>query len=150
MISLDKIFFLLQSKGKFLNQFANNENLKNQANAVWHSLEDIAPFLLAITVVVGAGLAAYYYTSFNNQPGRHYKVKYWGIFAIVSLVLTFVVTMGTEYLLIKTNMKNGITSLYLKCAISNAIYGIGLYLLTSIVWCNWGRTNAYRLFKFKS
>jgi hypothetical protein len=46
-------------------------------------------------------------------------------------------------------MKSGITPLYLKCAISNAIYGIVLYLLTSIIWCNLGRTNAYRLFKFK-
>lgn len=147
MISPDKIFFLLQSKGKFLNQFANNENLKNQASQVWKSLEGWTPILLAVTALIGIGLAIYYYTVYNEQPGRHYKVKHWGIWMLISFVFTFIVTLAIEYFGIKTNLKSGLTSLYWLTALNNALYTVVLYFITSLVWCNLLPTNAYRFLK---
>jgi hypothetical protein len=142
------IFFLVQSKGKFLSQFAN-ENLKKQADAVWQSLESVTPFLVAIFIVAGIGSAILYYTWFNNISGRHYKVKYWGLFAGIFFSLTLLLTLIAEYGLIKTNLNDGISPLYWKCAISNALYCFGSYLVVSFLWCNWGRTNAYRFLKIK-
>ncbi len=147
MVSPDKIFLLLQSKGKFLNQFANNENLKNQATQVWKSLEGWTPILLGLTAIIGIGLASYYYTAYNEQPGRHYKVKYWGIWLVISFVFTFIATLAIEYFGIKTNLHTGLTSLYWLTALNNALYTIGLYFLTSFVWCNCFSTNAYRFLK---
>lgn len=140
------IFFLVQSKGKFLNSFAN-ENLKNQATAVWSKLSDWTPILLIITIVLGIGLAAFYYKPYNDRPGRHYKVSYWGIWGIITTVLAFIVTLLIEYLCIKTNLKSGLTSLYWMTALSNAIYCAALYFITSLVWCNFLPTNAYKFLK---
>jgi hypothetical protein len=140
------IFFLVQSKGKFLSQFAN-ENLKNQANAVWQSLESITPLLVAIFIVAGVGFAVSYYTVFNNRPGRHYKMKYWFLFAAFALIATLVFTLIAEFGLIKTNLKNDVFFLYSMCALSNVIYSLILYFIISVIWCNLGKTNAYRYFK---
>lgn len=142
-----KIFFLLQSKGKFLQGFASNDQLKAQAELVWRQLEGLSPILLILTAVLGISLAIYYYTGYNEMPGRHYKIKHWCIWAAVALVLSFVSTLIIEYLGIKTNIKTGLTTLYWMCALNNALYCLVLYFFTSVVWCNTGRTNAYKFFK---
>ena len=67
--------------------------------------------------------------------------------AIVTFVLTFVVTWGFEYFAVKPVLK-GAAMLELKIAFGNAIYASIIYLLTSVAWCNWFPTNAYRLLKF--
>lgn len=54
-----KIFFLLPSKGKFLQNFANNDQLKAQAEQVWRQLDGLSPILLILTAVLGIGLAIY-------------------------------------------------------------------------------------------
>lgn len=145
-MSPDKVFFLLQSKGKFLNNFTN-DNLKSQADAVWRHLAEWTPFLLIIMAVLGVGLAAYYYKPYNNQPGRHYKISHWAVWGIISVALTFITTLCIEYFAIKTNLKHGLTSLYMLTALNNAIYCAILYLVTSVVWCLALPTNAYRFFK---
>lgn len=141
------IFFLLPSKGKFLQNFAENEQLKAQAEQVWRRLDDLSLILLIMTVFIGVGLAVYYYTSYNEMPGRHYKVKYWGIWAAIAFALSLVGTALIEYFGIKTNIKSGLTSLYWLCALNNAIYCFILYFFTSLVWCNFFRTNAYKFLK---
>lgn len=145
-MSPDKVFFLLQSKGKFLNHFTN-DNLKTQADAVWRQLEGWTPGLLIIMAVLGVGFAAYYYKPYNDQPGRHYKMTHWAIWGVISIALTFIATLCIEYFAIKTNLKSGLTSLYMLTALNNAIYCAILYLVTSVVWCMCLPTNAYRFFK---
>lgn len=141
------IFFLLPSKGKFLQNFAQNEQLKAQAEQVWRRLDDLLLILLIMTAFIGIGLAVYYYTSYNEMPGRHYKVKHWGIWAAVAFALSLVGTVLIEYFGIKTNIKSGLTSLYWLCALNNAIYCFILYFFTSFVWCKFFRTNAYKFLK---
>jgi hypothetical protein len=139
------IFFLLPAKGKFLNNF--NEQLKQQADFVWRELDGLSLILFLGGVIIGVGFAIYYYTGFNESPGRHYKMKYWGIWGALSFVLTMIFTVAIEYIGIKTNLNTGLTELYWLCAINNALYSAILYLVTSFIWCNAFRTNAYKFFK---
>lgn len=143
-----KIFFLLPSKGKFLQNYAHNDLLKAQAEQVWRQLDGLSPILLITCVVIGIGLAIYYYTGYNELPGRHYKIKHWGIWAALSFILTLIVTVVIEYVGIKTNIKTGLTSLYWLCAINNALYSLGLYFVISVLWCSFWPTNAYKFLKF--
>lgn len=145
-----KIFCLLPSKGKFLQNFANNDQLKAQAEQVWRQLDWLSPILLILTAVLGIGLAIYYYTGYNEMPGRHYKIKHWCLWAAIASILSLIGTAVIEYVGIKTNIKTGLTSLYWLCAINNALYCLILYFLTSVVWCNlkFCRTNAYKFLKF--
>lgn len=145
-MSPDKVFFILvQSKAKFLNQFTN-DNLKSQADAVWRQLEGVTHWLVILMVVLGIGLAAYYYKPYNEQPGRHYRVSHWFGFGLIAIALTFAGTLCMEYLLIKTNLRDNISSLYMMVALNNAIYCAIVYGITSVVWCNFFPTNAYRFF----
>lgn len=139
-------FFLLPAKGKFLNGF--NEQLRQQADNVWRQLDVLSPYVLILGFVLGVGLAAFYYTDFNEKAGRHYKMRYWAIWTLLSSVLTLVITIAIEYVGIKTNLKSGYAELYWLCAINNALYALGFYLFTSIIWCNAFPTNAYKFFKF--
>ncbi len=147
-MGLDKTFLLLPSKGKFLQNFAPNDQLKAQADLVWRQLDGFSLPLLALTAVLGIGLAIYYYTGYNEMPGRHYKIKHWGLWAGIAFFLSFISTAVIEYVCIKTNIKTGLKSLYWLCALNNALYCLILYFLTSLVWCNFGRTNAYKFLKF--
>jgi hypothetical protein len=145
-MNLINSFFLLPKKGKFLDGFTN-EQLKSQADNVWRQLDGLSPVLLLAGVAIGIALAVFYYTAYNEMPGRHYKIKHWGIWAILSFVLTLLITVVIEYVFIKTNLKSGISSLYWLCAINNALYCFILYFITSFVWCNLFRTNAYKFLK---
>lgn len=147
-MSLIKFFFLLPSKGKFLQGFAHNDELKAQADQVWRQLDGLSPILLIIAVVLGLSFATFYYTVYNELPGRHYKISHWAIWAGITTVVTLIVTAIIEYVGIRTHITNGLISLYWLCAINNALYGVFIYFVTSVVWCNFLRTNAYKFLKF--
>lgn len=144
-MSPEKIFFLLPKKGKFLDSFT--ENLRPQAEMVWRSLDGWTPWLLLLMAVLGIGLAVYYYKPYNDMPGRHYKVSHWAIWGIISVALTFIATLCIEFFGIKTNLRSGLYNLYILTALNNSIYCAILYLVTSVAWCWFGPTNAYRFFK---
>ena len=146
-MGMDNIFFLLPSKGKFLGSFAHNEQLMQQADHVWRQLDGLAPWLLIGSVAIGIGLCVWYYTGYNNRPGRHYKVKHWVLWMLLAFTLTLAGTLLVEYLGIQTSLRHGIGSLYWRCAINNVLYSVVLYVLISLVWCNFGRTNAYKFLK---
>lgn len=131
----------------FVKQFNNNKALYDQARGFWDRLENTSSIIVLIFIILGIAWAAYYYTSYNNRPGRHYTPKHWFVMLIVTVVSTFVVTYGFEYFSVEPKV-NGANLLEIKIAIGNAIYVALIYLLTSIVWCNLLPTNAYRLFKF--
>lgn len=137
------------SKAKFLQNFAHNEQLKAQAEQVWRQLDGWSPILLIITAVLGICLAIFYYDRYNEMPGRHYKISHWGIWGGIAFFLSLIVTVTIEYVCIKTHIKTGLTSLYWLCALNNALYCAILYFLTSLAWCNFFRTNAYKFLKFR-
>lgn len=146
-MDFSKLFFLLPSKGQFLQNFAHNEQLKAQAELVWRQLDGLLPVLFIITLVSGIGFASYYYTGFNERPGRHYKIKFWAMWAAIAFCFSLLATIPIEYIGIKTNVRTGLASLYWLCAINNALYCLIIYILTSWAWCQFGSTNAYKFLK---
>ena len=135
------------SLADFTKPFKENEALYKQAKAFWDKLENSSLVIVLIFLVLGIAWAAYYYTSYNNNPGRHYTPKHWILILLVTAVVTFLVTLGFEYLAVEPKI-NGAFLLEVKIAIGNALYAAFAYLLTSIVWCNTLPTNAYKMFKF--
>lgn len=135
------------SMADFTKPFQGNEALYKQARSFWMKLENNSMMILLICIVLGISFAAFYYKPYNNKPGRHYTLGHWALFLIVSFVVTFAVTLGVEYLLVKPTIA-GTLVLEAKIALGNAIYALGFYFITSVVWCNVGSTNACRIFKF--
>lgn len=147
---IDTVFFLLPTKGRFLSAYENNE-LKNQADALWRHLDDLSEPALFISITIGVLAALIYYGPFNNRPGRHYLIRYWIVFAAIMFCVIGLAICGLEYWQVKTNLKTGILPLYIKCAFCCSIWGLLAYLVTSLIQCNFfGRyTNAYKFLKIK-
>lgn len=143
---LELYSWIAGSMADFTKPFRENEAVYKQARAFWMRLENNSTIIFLICLVLGIAFAAYYYTSYNNQPGRHYTLWHWAGFLLVTFVVTFLVTLGVEYLLVEPKI-NGAWGLEARIALGNAIYASGFYLLTSIIWCNACPTNACRIFK---
>lgn len=135
------------SLSDFTKPFQENEALYKQARAFWGKLENNSMLIFLICIVLGISFAAYYYKPYNDQPGRHYTLGHWVGFLVVSFIVTFLVTLGVEYLLVEPKIQ-GALALEAKIALGNAIYASVFYLFTSVIWCNVGPTNACRIFKF--
>ncbi len=135
------------TKGDFINSFSENKSLHEQARVFWNKLESSSLIIVLIFIILGIAWAAYYYTSYNNSPGRHYTPKHWILMLVVTIIVTFLITLGFEYLAVKPNI-SGAFLIEVKIAFANALYAAAIYLLTSIAWCNFFPTNAYRMFKF--
>lgn len=132
----------------FAKPFQGNDALYNQARLFWGHLESLSTITVAIFFMLGIAMTIIYYKPFNEIPGRHYKPKYWIWFLIGTIVLSFVTTLGFEYIAVTPKL-NGAFVLELKIAIANALYSGAVYLLTSWLWCQFNfPTNAYRLIKF--
>jgi len=102
--------------------------------------------LIVIVILLGVLLAIWYYKPYNEQPGRHYKPKYWFIFLGITFFLVLITTFLLEYIVVEPRLP-GALSVEIRIALGNAIYATLLYFITSFVWCNWLPTNAYRLLK---
>lgn len=147
-MKLLKIYsWIAGSKSDFIKSFRDNEALYQQAKNFWTNLDKSSLLLIAIFIVLGIFCAFYYYKPYNNKPGRHYTIRHWVGFLILTFVVTFLVTFGSEYLIAEPKLK-GAVGLEIKIAIGNAIYASAIYFITSLVWCNIGTTNAYRFLKF--
>ncbi|MBE6260532.1 MAG: hypothetical protein E7107_06860 [Prevotella sp.] len=123
-----------------------NEELYKQAKTFWSQLENSSIVIILIFVFLGIALAAYYYKPYNDAPGRHYTLKHWIIFLLITFILTFLVTLGFEYFAVPPKLE-GALMLETKIALGNAIYASVFYFVVSVVWCNIGPTNACRIFK---
>lgn len=134
------------SQSDFTKQFQNNELLFNQARSFWNKLDGSILFVLISMLVVSIGVAIWYYTYYNNIPGRHYKFKYW----LLSLASTFILVLASsfaiEYILFEPKLPGSGTLEFL-IALCNAIYGVISYFIISVFWCNFLPTNACRIFK---
>ena len=131
------------SKTDFIKPFRDNDSLYYQAISFWNSLENVSVIILLIGVVMGSALAAYYYTIYNNSPGRHYKPWHWLLWMVITLLSVFLLTWLFELLAVKPKL-DGAFVLEGKIAFGNALYAVLLYLLISYVWCMALPTNAYR------
>ena len=142
--------FFLPSQVEFLRKFPQNDAITQRVIDLWQQFDTISIWLLIVTILIGISSALYYYIPYNNRPGRHYKAKYWGIFMVYSCITTLVLTLFFEYLIISTSLPFfKIFGVYLQVAFINAVYTFFMYIITSFIICNWGKTNANRIFKIK-
>ena len=138
--------FWVGSLSKFAQPFKDNEALYNQARAFWRNLEGCSPFLTIAFVVISLALAWYYYFPFNNQPGRHYRVRYWLGFGFVAAIVTLIASMVIEYAM-ATPKLDGALAIEVIIAIFNALYSFFAYIVVSLVFCKCFTTNAYPFYK---
>ena len=130
----------------FAKPFSENKALYTQARAFWNKLDNASAFIVILFVVLGVTLAAYYYTLYNDKPGRRYTPKQWAIMLLITIIATFIFTLAVECWAIEPRL-NGAFWLEFKIAAINALYAAGVYFVTSLIWCNWFPTNAYRFLK---
>ena len=132
----------------FTHQFVDNEALFNQAVAFWRGLEGIAGLIFLFAIAMGVFFAVFYYTAWNELPGRHYRPLHWAIWLVVTFIATFLLTWGFEYWQYKPRLE-GANAVEIKIALMNGVYALLTYLTVSFVWCNLKAlpTNAYRLLK---
>ncbi len=132
----------------FTKPFKENEDSYKQARNFWDKLENNSMFICLIFIVLGILFAAYYYKPYNDKPGRHFTLWHWSAFLLFTFLITLVLTFGFEYLAVAPKISNA-AWLEMKIAICNALYSVGIYILTSLVWCNSNLpTNACKIFKF--
>lgn len=138
--------WLAGSMNDFTRQFNQHEELFKQAKKFWNNLEGSSTFIIVIFIALGIALAITYYVPYNEGAGRRYRPTHWGLFMLITFIATLLVTFGFEYFAHPPKL-DGALMLEFKIALCNAIYAAGLYFIMSIIWCNCGRTNAYRIFK---
>jgi heme/copper-type cytochrome/quinol oxidase subunit 2 len=129
---------------------ANQTNgMKDKASDAWTLLSQHTIIFLVIMLLCSIGMAIYYYTKYNKQPGRHYTPKQWGYGGITTLVIVFILTFIIAFAFQKPVKIEGLLMLELKLAFVNTLYAAGGYLVVSFIWCNVPQlpTNAYRFLK---
>ena len=138
----------LPKQADFLNHFKNNETLYNQARALWSKLDACTVWFIVAFVVLALVFAIIYYGPYNNKPGRHYKVKHWFIWMLITAAVTFVVTLVMGLIMVQSPLAARI-GLILRISGVNVLYSVGVYLIAAFLVCNapFLKTNAYRFLK---
>jgi hypothetical protein len=138
--------WIIGSKSDFTRPFRESETVLVQANKFWDKLDSLSLFILILFVIIGIMLASNYYGPFNNKPGRHYRPRYWFMFMLATMIMSFVLTIIVECILCPPRL-GGALMLEFKIALGNSIYAIVTYFFTSIIWCKFLPTNACRILK---
>lgn len=129
---------------------ANQANgMKDQALQAWTNLSQYTIAFFVIMLLFSIGMAIYYYTEYNKQPGRHYTPLQWLYVGLTSLGIVFLLTFVIAFAMQKTGNIEGLLMLEFKLALANTVWALGGYLIVSLIWCNVPQlpTNAYRFLK---
>lgn len=151
---LNTIFYdwLLPNEQAFVNSFRDNDAKQRAARAFVESLPNCEWLLFGICFIVAFLACFLYYTWYNNivKPfGYHYKMRHWLAWLFIALVITALLATFVCFLVLKNVGLVGTGDFIWGLCMGNVLYGLGIYILFSIVWCNFLQTNAYRWFKFK-
>ena len=138
----------LPTQADFLNHFKNNNTLYNQARVLWSKLDACTVWFIITFIVIALLFAIIYYGPYNNKPGRHYKVKHWFLWMIISAAVTFIVTLVIGLILVKSPLAARI-GMILRISGINILYSIGVFFIVALLVCNVSflKTNAYRFLK---
>lgn len=136
-------------KATFVNSFDDNEQLRAQAETFWKNLEGGTLFYIIAFIAVAALLAYLYFKPFNEMPGRHFRPRYWGIFGLIAMAVSFGLTLLIAYLSAPHSPK-GYLHIELMLSLANMVYtGLTYFIVMSLLFWNnvFGKTNAYKLIK---
>lgn len=140
LIGLYKLF--VGTESEFLDKYPIET--QDIAQRFWNSLNSSCLFFVMFLLAVSTLLCAFYFTAYNEMPGRHYKRNHWIGFYIGTLLVSFFGTAVLGYLLNNTSL-NGSSSLIWDIAFGNLVFSILIYGVLSCIWFMFLPTNAYRL-----
>lgn len=151
---LNTIFYdwLLPNEQAFVNSFRDNDAKQRAARAFVESLPNCEWLLFLTCCIVTSIVCVLYYTWYNNivKPfGYHYRMRHWFAWLFIALVIAFLMAMFFCIPVLKNVGLEGTDDFILRFYIGNLLYGLGIYILLSTIWCNFLPTNAYRWFKIK-
>lgn len=140
--------WLAGTQNQFTQPFQHDEVLYNQARLFWTQLDGIIIWIVFAMLVISIGSAYIYYKPFNNMPGRHYALKYWVMFLIMTAFASGIITYILEYYLCKPRLY-GANGIEIRIALANTLYSFVVFIITSLAWCKFypTSTNAYTWFK---
>lgn len=138
----------LPKQADFLGHFKNNDAMYNQARLLWSKLDQTTIWFLIVFIVLAFIFSFVYYGPYNNKPHRHYKVRYWLRWMMITVASSFVVSFAVGLVTIQSPLGARL-GLFCRISFVNAIYGAALYLIISLLVCNFPfvKTNAYRFLK---
>lgn len=132
----------VESESKFLDQYP--QETQDIAQNFWNSLNSNCIFFVAFLLGTSILLCAFYFTVWNELPGRHYRRSHWICSYIITVLISFFGTVALGYLLCNTSL-NGTAALIWDIALANLVYSFFIFGFLSVVWWLWLPTNAYRL-----
>ena len=134
--------FFVGSETKFVDSVP--EGSKDIAENYWASLDNACLFFLIFLAVVSIGVCAWYFTGYNELPGRHYRRSHWIGHYIGAAIISLLGTAALGYILTNPTVK-GSGWLIWDIAFGNFIYAIIIFGVLSVIWWLFLPTNAYRL-----
>lgn len=138
----------LPKPADFLEPFKNNDAMYNQARLLWSKLDQTTIWFLIVFIVLAFILSFVYYGPYNNKPHRHYRVKCWLMWMMITVASSFVVSFVVGLIMIQSPL-DARASLFCRISFVNAVYSAILYFIISALVCNlpFVKTNAYRFLK---
>jgi len=133
----------------FVNSFNDNQQLRDQAHTFWKQLEGGTLFYFIAFIAVAALFAYLYFKPFNEMPGRHFRPRYWVIFGLIAMGVSFGLTLLIAQLS-APHMPKGYFHIELMLSLANMVYtGLTYFIVMSFLFWNnvFGKTNAYKLIK---
>ena len=130
------------SEAKFLDRVP--EGSQEIAENYWLSLDSKCLSFLIILIAITIIGCVSYFTVYNEQPGRHYRITHWLCFYIGTIIIVLLGTAGLGYWFCPPTI-NGSGELIWDIAIGNLVYSTIIFGLLSIFWWLFLPTNAYRI-----
>ncbi len=145
---VDLYGWVLPKPADFFNHYKNNDVLYDQARSLWSKLDQTAVWFLIIFIVCTVFFVWVYYGPYNKRPHRHYKVKHWLLWLLITAAATFAASLLIGMVMVQSPLAARV-GLILRVSFANALYGAGLYFVIACLVCNMPflKTNAYRFLK---
>lgn len=145
-VEFAKWFFFL-SKTSLID--ANNNLSEDAINGIWDKFNTMALIVIVLMLITSTAMAVYYYTLYNEYPGRHYTPQKWGMLYCLEILVVFVGSLATVFALHPSGDINKVLGFEIQIIVINVLYSLVPYLLVSWLWCQCGwSTKAYRFVKF--
>lgn len=129
------------TKKTYLSPYMDDESAKKAATKLWNSIDNGDILLFGLMFLITILICIFYFFPFNKMPGRHYHPKWWAIFGIVSIIVSFAATyLGCNLIAKNPGFDCGFL---IKVSAVNTLYSSLIYVIASAIINRTGKSNAY-------
>lgn len=139
--------WFIPSRTDWINAHQDKDVLREMATQFYDKLESLPLLFLLIAAAIGILGAVIYYYGVNNLSGRMYKISKWAIALLITVLVSWAITLGAGYGLASSELADT-NSIIFQFTIPQIIWTLLVYFLISVLCCNVGKTNAYRFLAF--